>query len=248
MEAGMTIWVFKSDGSVQCETGDISLDDARSELGEIVGEQNIGDGRKLNLPGFHPTLCGAPTGRVNAFELTDEGWTRFLTGFVGQLGWRRWLYPVPEQASSECQSSETSLLTAALSTPSSRPAGPEVPFPLGANLCPECPFPMRTAKEASTDLAKLIGCEDCPIPMSVDPGERSPRESESRIPKVPLAGAVDLLHQATDVSSTPVLIRELAGYFLRVIGPDDVITLDYNPSRVNVFLDSSDRIQRITFG
>lgn len=35
---------------------------------------------------------------------------------------------------------------------------------------------------------------------------------------------------------------------VRIIGPDDIVTLDYREDRLNFYIDESDRIRRITCG
>ncbi|MDZ4371242.1 MAG: I78 family peptidase inhibitor [Phenylobacterium sp.] len=112
-------WVFKPDGAIQCQGGPAqSLDSARAELARLIGESEILRGVQAQL--IVMTVCGAPGGRVNAFELTPAGLERLQTGFVGPGGWRLWIFDDPPQP--------------AASHGSKTPAGPEVPLPLSATL------------------------------------------------------------------------------------------------------------------
>ena len=61
----------------------------------------------------------------------------------------------------------------------------------------------------------------------------------------PLSAA---LHHISSSTTAPVLVRELVGYHLRVVGPkDDVSTLELMPNRVNVFVDDHGTIKQISF-
>jgi hypothetical protein len=88
----MNSWVYKGDGSVQCSpTPGQSLADAKAALVKIIGAANVvGDGEKRIPPGLRSALCGLPTGRVNAFEITPKGVTLLFTGIVGPGGWMMW--------------------------------------------------------------------------------------------------------------------------------------------------------------
>ncbi len=83
------IWVCKHDGTIQCQpdVNEISLQDARAELVEIIGAQNVLRGEKRITTVIQ--LCGSPTGNHNAFELTDEGYELLVNGAVGPLGWEK---------------------------------------------------------------------------------------------------------------------------------------------------------------
>lgn len=85
-------WVWRHDGTLQCELGiEETLEEARAALASIVGEENILHGEKRRLPGPVIALCGAPTGQVNAFELTEFGYWILFHGFVGPIGFRPWV-------------------------------------------------------------------------------------------------------------------------------------------------------------
>ncbi len=83
------IWVCKADGTVQCDDNakEISLEDMKALLAVIIGMSNILNMEKRSLQKF--TLCGAPTGKVNAYEITQAGWDILNRGFVGSAGFRR---------------------------------------------------------------------------------------------------------------------------------------------------------------
>src|SRR5438270_631682 len=67
-------WVWRHDGTLQCGLGsEETLDEARAQLETVIGAANVIQGEKRHLPGLIIQLCGAPTGQVNAFELTPAG-------------------------------------------------------------------------------------------------------------------------------------------------------------------------------
>jgi Peptidase inhibitor I78 family len=104
----MSIWVYRADGTVQCSSSSgESLEAAKADLVMRIGDKNvIGPGEKRTLPGMRSALCGLPTGRVNAFEITAEGSDILFHGIIGAGGWLLWR-PDWETAA----------------------GGPEVPFP-----------------------------------------------------------------------------------------------------------------------
>lgn len=84
-------WVWRHDGTLQCGFGtEETLDEAHAALAAIIGEENILSGEKRTLPGPIIQLCGAPTGQVNAFDLTELGFWLLFHGFVGPIGFRPW--------------------------------------------------------------------------------------------------------------------------------------------------------------
>ena len=89
--------VFKPDGTTQCETSDpIPLEHHSAELLKIGASEIVAEG---NVPGPNlvMTMCGLPTGRVNAFMLLRKDWEVICAGFVGTLGFRLWTgAPYPE--------------------------------------------------------------------------------------------------------------------------------------------------------
>jgi hypothetical protein len=88
------IWVYKADGTLQCGMGqEISLDQMRTELETLIGKNNVSASEKRTLPGFIIDLCGAPTGKVNAYKITAEGLYVLFHGFVGSAGFRVWTWP-----------------------------------------------------------------------------------------------------------------------------------------------------------
>jgi hypothetical protein len=83
----MGIWICKPDGTIQCQDvkGE-SLAEARARLERVIGPENVIGERQFSVPVFK--LCGMPTGRTNAFELTEIGHHLLFHGFVGSLGFR----------------------------------------------------------------------------------------------------------------------------------------------------------------
>jgi hypothetical protein len=87
MSATKTIWICKPDGTIQCEPdiAGTSLQDARKELEAVIGAQHVLNGAKRSRIVIF--MCGTPTGSLNAFEITLEGWKLLQTGVVGNLGY-----------------------------------------------------------------------------------------------------------------------------------------------------------------
>ena len=101
-------WVWRADGTLQCGMGrEELLGEARRQLAAILGEDAILSAEKRTLPGVIITPCGAPTGRVNAFELTEEGFWLLFHGFAGPIGFRPWVEPPIRAASSKAAGSST---------------------------------------------------------------------------------------------------------------------------------------------
>lgn len=89
-------WVWRHDGTLQCGLGqEETLDEARAALATVIGADAILNAEKRTLPGAVITLCGAPTGQVNAFELTDDGYWLLFHGIVGPIGFRPWRDALP---------------------------------------------------------------------------------------------------------------------------------------------------------
>lgn len=89
-------WVYKFDGSIQCDVNAraIPLEEMRRELEEIIGAQQVLAMEKRSIVTIR--LCGMPTGAVNAYEITREGWELLERGTVGRRGFYDW----PEEESS----------------------------------------------------------------------------------------------------------------------------------------------------
>ncbi len=85
-----TLWIYRFDGTVQCDSGsrEVTLEEMRAGLEAIVGEQNVRGMEKRSLPTVE--LCGVPTGVVNAYEVTAEGWMLLNHGVVGNPGFALW--------------------------------------------------------------------------------------------------------------------------------------------------------------
>lgn len=82
--------VYKADGTVQCEAGAaVPLEHHAGELrklgvSRICGQANVAG------PNLMPAVCGAPTGRVNAFAIPQADWAAITAGIAGTLGFRLW--------------------------------------------------------------------------------------------------------------------------------------------------------------
>ena len=84
-------WVWRHDGTLQCSMGsEETLDEARAQLEAVIGPDNVIAGEKRQLPGRVIQLCGAPTGQVNAFQLTPWGFRDLFRGIAGPIGFRPW--------------------------------------------------------------------------------------------------------------------------------------------------------------
>ena len=82
--------VFKPDGTIQCENhAPIPLEHHAAELRKIGASKICGQD---NVPGpvIVITMCGAPTGQVNAFAIPKKDWDTIVVGIVGTLGFRLW--------------------------------------------------------------------------------------------------------------------------------------------------------------
>lgn len=86
--------IFRADGTLQCGMGEEVPLAADKALVERLGARVISS-EKRELPMAISQLCGAPTGRVNTFVISDADWTKILRGFVGPLGFARWVFDNP---------------------------------------------------------------------------------------------------------------------------------------------------------
>ena len=77
------VFVYKNDGSVQCETtGKISVDTMKKELGgiEVFSSASKHDGM------MRIQVCGAPTGFCNVYEIDEKDLDAAL-----KAGFKKWL-------------------------------------------------------------------------------------------------------------------------------------------------------------
>lgn len=89
-------WVWRHDGTIQCsDVAGETLEEAREQLASIIGEANILQGEKRTLPCPIIQMCGVPTGQVNAFQITVEGWLLLVHGIFGMMGWAPWTDDCP---------------------------------------------------------------------------------------------------------------------------------------------------------
>lgn len=85
-----TVWVIKDDGTRQCDDRNkgVSLEEMQKEL-ETLGATVISSEKRQDCR-IIPRVCGAPTGQVNAYEISSTDWELILTGIVGPNGFRLW--------------------------------------------------------------------------------------------------------------------------------------------------------------
>jgi hypothetical protein len=89
-------WVWRHDGTIQCsDVEGEALEEAREQLAALIGEENILQGEKRTLPCPILQMCGLPTGQVNAFQITIQGWLLLLHGTMGMMGWAPWTDDCP---------------------------------------------------------------------------------------------------------------------------------------------------------
>ncbi|MGU3420762.1 hypothetical protein [Methylobacterium sp. D54C] len=95
-----TMWVYRENGTLQChpEIRGISLEELKGQLGKIAGAENILSQEERTLPVMIPAVCGAMTGRVNAYELNEMGTYMLFHGFVGPMGFKPWIWSNPNQS------------------------------------------------------------------------------------------------------------------------------------------------------
>lgn len=83
------IWVFDFDGTIQCDSDAkaISIEKMQEKLGLLVGMENILSSEKSIRT--MPAMCGLPTGAMNTYELTAQGWQLLSNGIRGMQGFKR---------------------------------------------------------------------------------------------------------------------------------------------------------------
>lgn len=137
------VWVYKADGTLQCSThGGIPAADMQKDLEQVVGPVMKGEKRKLC--GFIIQQCGAPTGNVNAYELTPLQAYLLFHGFIGPRGFRLWTCDWPSKDASVDAMDHTS------------------PFPIGAVLAAGGSEEGRKAV-----MTRATAGGDVPFPLSI---------------------------------------------------------------------------------
>lgn len=83
------VWIYKFDGTVQCEAEalEIPLEEMRRQLVVLIGANHILSMKKEQRPMIQ--LCGMPTGALNCYEISQEGWILLSTGIAGMDGFQR---------------------------------------------------------------------------------------------------------------------------------------------------------------
>lgn len=80
------IKIFKYDGTLQCRMGsEIPLSDMKEEL-EKAGAKVISCEKNI-VPFYIPTVCGAPTGKVNVYEISVSDF-----GKVRKMNFDLWIF------------------------------------------------------------------------------------------------------------------------------------------------------------
>ena len=90
------ISIYKFDGTIQCdaESQEITLEEMRDQLVSLIGSANVLSMKKGVRPMIQ--LCGMPTGAINIYEVTQNGWTILQTGIQGKQGFEK-VDDVPEE-------------------------------------------------------------------------------------------------------------------------------------------------------
>ena len=110
------VWVIKDDGTRQCDDRNkgVSVKEMQKEL-ELLGATVL-SGEKRQDCRLISRVCGAPTGQVNAYEISEQDWQKVADGFVGPQGFRLWT------CDQQSTSSEAAL------------RGGEIPWPLARGI------------------------------------------------------------------------------------------------------------------
>jgi hypothetical protein len=83
--------VYRPDGSLQCGGGDVrTLEQDKATL-ESIGAHVI-SAEKKRLPVAIIQLCGAPTGQVNTYVISEADWEKIRRGFVGPAKFGLWIF------------------------------------------------------------------------------------------------------------------------------------------------------------
>ena len=84
------VWVIKDDGTRQCDDRNqgVSPENMKPEL-EALGATVLACEKRQDCR-FIIAMCGAPTGAVNAFQISAADWALIEAGFVGPNGFRLW--------------------------------------------------------------------------------------------------------------------------------------------------------------
>ena len=83
--------IYRADGTLQCGMGqERALAEDRKNLEEIGA--TVVSSEKRVLPVMIIQVCGAPTGRVNSFVISENDWKKIKAGFAGTLEFAQWVY------------------------------------------------------------------------------------------------------------------------------------------------------------
>ena len=83
-------WVYVADGGIQCEDAPVqSLEEGKEALARIAGADHIVAAEKRSMMVIQ--MCGAPTGHLNAYGLTEDGWFILSRGFAGPGPFSPWV-------------------------------------------------------------------------------------------------------------------------------------------------------------
>lgn len=85
-----TIWIVKDDGTRQCDDRnqgtplDVMAEELKTLGATVLNSEKRHDCRAINR------VCGAPTGQLNAYEISIDDWETIKSSFIGPNGFRAW--------------------------------------------------------------------------------------------------------------------------------------------------------------
>lgn len=93
----------------------------------------------------------------------------------------------------------------------------------------------------TTAAAFLAGCDM--VEMAPPAGEMPANMPPAAEDTCGAAGFADLIGQPRSAAETAALPVDA-----RIVGPDDAVTMDFNPERLNVLLNDNNLVDRLTCG
>ncbi len=83
--------VYRPDGSLQCNEGEArTLEQDKAAL-EALGARVVSQ-EKRQLPFKISQVCGAPTGQVNTYMISEADWEKIRRSFVGPAKFGLWIF------------------------------------------------------------------------------------------------------------------------------------------------------------
>lgn len=93
----------------------------------------------------------------------------------------------------------------------------------------------------TTAVAFLAGCDTVDMtPVGDAMPDNLPPAAEDNCGAASFANLIGQPREAAEAAPLPVSSR--------IVGPDDAVTMDFNPERLNVMLDANDIVARLTCG